>query len=51
MIVSKPLRSMDLYHKAVDIASNPKHNLWLSPLLLVADAALCGLIIWKIPCM
>ena len=41
---------MDLYNRAIDIASNPKHTRWLSPLLLVADACLCVLIIWKIPC-
>ena len=41
---------MDLYNRAIDIASNPKHTRWLSPLLLVADACFCVLIIWKIPC-
>lgn len=41
---------MDLYNRAIDIAVNPKHTRWLSPLLLVADACLCVLIIWKIPC-
>ncbi|MCJ1455148.1 dolichyl-P-Man:Man(5)GlcNAc(2)-PP-dolichol alpha-1,3-mannosyltransferase [Mycoblastus sanguinarius] len=40
---------MDLYNQAIDLASNPKHTRWLSPLLLVADACLCALIIWKIP--
>lgn len=42
--------AMNLYHKAVDLASNPKHTRWLSPLLLLTDAAFCALIIWKIPC-
>ena len=41
---------MDLYHQAIDLARNPKHTRWLSPLLLLADAAFCALIIWKIPC-
>ncbi len=41
---------MDLYKKGIDLAINPKHTRWLSPLLLVADAVLCALIIWKIPC-
>ena len=41
---------MDLYNRAIDIAVNPKYTRWLSPLLLVADACLCVLIIWKIPC-
>ncbi|EOD46918.1 Glycosyltransferase family 58 [Neofusicoccum parvum] len=40
---------MDLIKQGVSIASNPKYARWLCPLLLVADAALCGLIIWKIP--
>lgn len=42
--------AMDLYHQAIDLASNPKHIKWLSPLLLLADAIFCALIIWKIPC-
>ena len=42
--------AMGLYHQTLDLASNPKHAKWLSPLLLLADAALCILIIWKIPC-
>ena len=41
---------MHLYNQAIDLASNPKHTRWLSPLLLLADAALCALVIWKIPC-
>lgn len=40
---------MNLIEQSVDLAGNPKHTRWLSPLLLIADAALCGLIIWKIP--
>ena len=42
--------AMQLYHQAIDLASNPKHTRWLSPLFLLADAALCALVIWKIPC-
>ena len=41
---------MHPYDQAIDLASNPKHTRWLSPLLLLADAALCALVIWKIPC-
>ena len=41
---------MHLYNQAIDLAANPKHTRWLSPLLLFADAALCALVIWKIPC-
>ena len=41
---------MDLYKRAIDIARDPKHTRWLAPLLILADTALCALIIWKIPC-
>ncbi|GAD98961.1 dolichyl-P-Man:Man(5)GlcNAc(2)-PP-dolichyl mannosyltransferase [Paecilomyces variotii No. 5] len=40
---------MDLYRCVCDIARNPKHTRWIAPLLWVADAFLCALIIWKIP--
>ncbi|KAJ4301598.1 dolichyl-P-Man:Man(5)GlcNAc(2)-PP-dolichol alpha-1,3-mannosyltransferase [Kalmusia sp. IMI 367209] len=32
-----------------DLATNPEHTRWLYPLLLVADAALCGVIIETVP--
>lgn len=32
------------------IAKDPKQSRWVCPLLLLADVALCGLIIWKVPC-
>lgn len=41
---------MDLYGQVTDLLSNPKHNKWLSPLLLALEALLCTLIIWKVPC-
>jgi hypothetical protein len=34
----------------LDLATNPKHLRWLCPLLLAADAILCVLIVWKVPC-
>ncbi|KAH0569226.1 hypothetical protein GP486_000043 [Trichoglossum hirsutum] len=37
---------IDLGH---DLTTNPKHLRWLCPLLFVADAVLCGLIVWKVP--
>ncbi|KZF19345.1 glycosyltransferase family 58 protein [Xylona heveae TC161] len=40
---------MDLINRGIDIATNPKHTRWISPLLLATDAALCALVIWKIP--
>ncbi|KAF2121101.1 Lethal(2)neighbour of Tid protein [Lophiotrema nucula] len=40
---------MLLINQGLDIARNPKHTRWLSPVLLVADAVLSGLIIWKVP--
>ena len=33
-----------------DLATNPQHTKWLYPLLLIADAALCGLVIEYVPC-
>ncbi|KAK5702603.1 dolichyl-P-Man:Man(5)GlcNAc(2)-PP-dolichol alpha-1,3-mannosyltransferase [Elasticomyces elasticus] len=40
---------MDLINSGLAIARSPKHSAWLCPLLLLADAALCGVIVWKIP--
>ncbi|OCK83448.1 glycosyltransferase family 58 protein [Lepidopterella palustris CBS 459.81] len=40
---------MRLIEQVLDLTRNPKHTRWLSPLLLIADAVLCGLIIWRIP--
>lgn len=34
----------------VDLATNPRHSRWISPVLLAAEAVLGALIIWKIPC-
>lgn len=39
----------DLYHHALNLASAPASK-WPSLALLTADAFLCILIIWKIPC-
>jgi alpha-1,3-mannosyltransferase len=33
-----------------DLATNSEHMRWMYPLLLVADAALCTVIIEKVPC-
>jgi alpha-1,3-mannosyltransferase len=41
---------MSLISKARDLAYNPEHTRWMTPLLLVADAALCSVVIEKIPC-
>lgn len=41
---------MSLLARAKDLALNPDHTRWITPLLLVADAALSGVIIEKIPC-
>ncbi|KAL8731642.1 MAG: hypothetical protein Q9166_003330 [cf. Caloplaca sp. 2 TL-2023] len=40
---------MDFYKKAVELAKNPTHARWLSPLLLGAEACFCAFIILKIP--
>lgn len=42
--------NMDFIRSGLEIATNPKHTQWIYPLLLIADAALCGVIIEKIPC-
>lgn len=41
---------MDLKDLLYDLCFNPKHTKWMSPLAVVADAALCALIILKVPC-
>ncbi|KAF1831013.1 ALG3-domain-containing protein [Decorospora gaudefroyi] len=38
-----------LFRRANDVLYNPKHTQWIAPLLLLADAALCGVIIDRIP--
>ena len=43
--------AMDIYHSTIDVARNPRHTRWLSPLLLAGDTLLCVAIIWKIPCV
>ncbi|KAL1998642.1 hypothetical protein VTN02DRAFT_5813 [Thermoascus thermophilus] len=40
---------MDLYRIVCDVCRNPKHTRWIAPLLFLADAFLCVLIIWKVP--
>lgn len=39
----------DLYRLALDLLTNPKHTRWIAPLLILAEAALCALIILYIP--
>jgi hypothetical protein len=41
---------MDYYRRAIDLTRDPRTSQWMSPLLLTAEAALCALIIWKVPC-
>ncbi|KAJ5327299.1 hypothetical protein MYU51_017821 [Penicillium brevicompactum] len=33
---------------AYDVLTNPRHTRWLAPLIVLGDALLCALIIWKI---
>ena len=35
---------------AYDVLTNPRHTRWLAPLIVLGDALLCALIIWKIAC-
>ncbi|KAI9852338.1 MAG: dolichyl-P-Man:Man(5)GlcNAc(2)-PP-dolichol alpha-1,3-mannosyltransferase [Thelocarpon superellum] len=41
--------NMDPVKLVVDLSTNPRHLRWLCPLLIVADAALCAVIIRKVP--
>ena len=41
---------MDLKRLCCDLLLNPKHTKWIGPLLILGEALLCALIIWKIPC-
>jgi alpha-1,3-mannosyltransferase len=41
---------MSLLSRARDLAQNPDHARWMVPLLLVVDAALCGVVIEKVAC-
>ncbi|KAF2871735.1 Lethal(2)neighbour of Tid protein [Massariosphaeria phaeospora] len=40
---------MNFINEGLEIARNPKHTRWIYPLLLIADAALCGIIIDRVP--
>ncbi|KAL1303625.1 hypothetical protein AAFC00_006985 [Neodothiora populina] len=40
---------MDLIRTCFNVASDPRHAKWVCPLLLLADALLTGLVVWKIP--
>ncbi|KAL9102979.1 MAG: hypothetical protein Q9163_001932 [Psora crenata] len=42
-------RTISLYNYSIDLATNSRHNSWLSPLLLVADGLLTGFIVKKVP--
>lgn len=33
-----------------DLITDTAHTRWVAPFILAAEAALCGLIVWKIPC-
>ncbi|OOF97476.1 glycosyltransferase family 58 protein [Aspergillus carbonarius ITEM 5010] len=40
---------MDWKHQICDLCLNPRHTKWIAPLLVLGDAILCALIIWKVP--
>lgn len=42
--------AQQIIHKIRWHAYSPDHARWLCPLLLVVDAVLSGLVIWKVPC-
>ena len=41
---------MDMFQTVLHVAVDPQYSKWICPTLLLADAGLTGLIIWKIPC-
>lgn len=41
---------MNVVRSCLKIANDSAHTKWICPLLLLADAGLTGLVIWKIPC-
>lgn len=44
------INTMDLKHFLRDLCMNPRHTSWAAPLLILGDAVLCALIIWRVPC-
>ncbi|GKZ28862.1 dolichyl-P-Man:Man(5)GlcNAc(2)-PP-dolichol alpha-1,3-mannosyltransferase [Aspergillus brasiliensis] len=40
---------MDWMRLLRDLCLNPRHTKWIAPLLVLGDAFLCALIIWKVP--
>ncbi|KAH1494822.1 hypothetical protein LV164_005462 [Aspergillus fumigatus] len=43
------INTMDLKHSLRDLCMNPRHTSWAAPLLILGDAVLCALIIWRVP--
>lgn len=41
---------MGYFDLAANVLTNPKHSRWVADCLLVGEAVLCALIIWKVPC-
>lgn len=41
---------MDIKSRIWDFCEHPRHTKWIAPILVLGDAFLCALIIWKIPC-
>ncbi|KAL2406422.1 Dol-P-Man:Man(5)GlcNAc(2)-PP-Dol alpha-1,3-mannosyltransferase [Exophiala dermatitidis] len=40
---------MSLTFPLRDLLTNTKHTKWIAPLIMAGEAALCGLIIWRVP--
>ncbi|PGH36959.1 alpha-1,3-mannosyltransferase [[Emmonsia] crescens] len=40
---------MNMYERAINLATNPKYSKWIWPLLLLAEVFLCAAIVWKVP--
>jgi len=41
---------MNIVRQGLEVARDPWHTQWICPLLLLADAGLTSLVVWKIPC-
>lgn len=42
--------AMNIVRQGLEVARDPWHTRWICPLLLLADAGLTSLVVWKIPC-
>ena len=41
---------MDIAKKGLNALRDPQYSRYVAPALLLFDAVLCGLVVWKVPC-